>query len=275
MKIRYLGTAAAEGLPALFCSCDTCKKARSLGGRNIRMRAQALIDDTLLMDLGPDLLAHSIRFGIDLTKLQHCLVTHNHEDHFYEYSLHYIRRGCFSTPPENWVFRVYANDEIIQTVNAASGSSSGQLEGICVEPFRPFAVGKYTVTALKALHGAKDPYVYAISDGSKTLLYAHDSDIFPDETWAYLKVSGLRFDLVSMDCTEGAMESIPYQGHMCLGYNRIFRQKLMDIGAADKKTVFVSNHFSHNGKDACYDDYAPLAEKDGILTSYDGMEIEF
>lgn len=275
MKIRYLGTAAAEGLPALFCSCDTCKKARALGGRNIRMRAQALIDDMLLLDLGPDLLSHSIRFGIDLTTLQHCLVTHNHEDHFYEDNLNYIRRGCFSTPPENWVFRVYANAEITQTVAAIGASSSGQLEGICVEPFYPFAIGKYTVTALKALHGAKDPYVYIISDGKKTLLYTHDSDIFPDETWAYLRESGIRFDLVSMDCTEGAMESIPYQGHMCLGYNRILRQKLMEIGAADEKTIFVSNHFSHNGKAACYNDYAPLAEKDGILTSYDGMEIEF
>lgn len=275
MKIRYLGTAAAEGIPALFCSCETCKKARALGGRNIRMRSQALIDDTLLIDLGPDLLASSIRFGIDLTSLQHCLVTHNHEDHFYEYSLHYIRRGGFSTPPENWVFRVYGNCEIIQTVDSISTNSAGQLKGICVEPFQPFSVGNYTVTALKALHGSRDPYVYIIHDGSKTLLYAHDSDIFPDETWEYLKAVGIHFDLVSMDCTEGAMESIPYQGHMCLGYNRLFRQKLMELGAADEKTVFVSNHFSHNGKDACYDDYAPQAEKAGILTSYDGMEIEF
>ena len=275
MKIKYMGTAAAEGIPALFCSCETCRKARALGGRNIRMRSQALVDDTLLLDLGPDLLAHSIRFGIDLTSLQHCLVTHDHEDHFYECSLHYIRRGCFSTPPENWMFRVYANAEIIQKVDAISISSGGQLKGICVEPFQPFAVGKYTVAALKALHGCKDPYVYVISDGSKTLLYAHDSDIFPQETWEYLERTGVRFDLVSMDCTEGAMENIPYQGHMCLGYNRIFRPKLMEIGAADEKTVFISNHFSHNGKDACYDDYAPQAEKEGILTSYDGLEIEF
>ena len=99
MKIRYLGTAAAEGFPALFCACEKCKKARQLGGRNLRMRAHALIDDTLLLDLGPDLLASSLRFGIDLTQLQYCLVTHNHEDHFCGDNLGYIRRGCFSTPP--------------------------------------------------------------------------------------------------------------------------------------------------------------------------------
>ena len=31
MKIQYLGTGAAEGIPAIFCECDTCKKARELG----------------------------------------------------------------------------------------------------------------------------------------------------------------------------------------------------------------------------------------------------
>ena len=28
MKLTYLGTAAAEGLPALFCNCEFCQKAR-------------------------------------------------------------------------------------------------------------------------------------------------------------------------------------------------------------------------------------------------------
>ena len=275
MKIRYLGTAAAEGIPALFCACEKCRKARKLGGRNLRMRSQALIDDRLLIDLGPDLLAHCLRFDIDLTQLHHCLVTHNHEDHFYVNSLYYIRKGCYSTPPEDWTFHVYGNTVITKMVHAAGVTSSSQLQGIPVEPFQPFVVDKYTVTALKALHGSEDPYIYVISDSRKTLLYAHDSDLFPEETWEYIKSSGLRFDLVSMDCTEGAMESIPYQGHMCLGYNIRCKEKLIAMGAADENTIFVSNHFSHNGKDACYDDYAPQAEKAGLLTSYDGMEIEF
>ncbi|HBJ10614.1 MAG TPA: carbon-phosphorus lyase, partial [Ruminococcaceae bacterium] len=38
MKFQYLGTAAAEGFPGMFCSCDTCEKARKAGGRNIRTR---------------------------------------------------------------------------------------------------------------------------------------------------------------------------------------------------------------------------------------------
>ncbi|MBQ8533797.1 MAG: hypothetical protein IJ462_03090 [Clostridia bacterium] len=52
MKIKYLGTAAAEGIPALFCQCETCEKARKTG--IIRSRAQAIIDDCILLDFGPD-----------------------------------------------------------------------------------------------------------------------------------------------------------------------------------------------------------------------------
>ena len=32
MEIQYLGTAAAEGWPALFCDCDICHRARKEGG---------------------------------------------------------------------------------------------------------------------------------------------------------------------------------------------------------------------------------------------------
>ena len=50
MKIRYLGTAAAEGWPALFCSCPICTHARTQGGKNLRTRTQAILDGELLID---------------------------------------------------------------------------------------------------------------------------------------------------------------------------------------------------------------------------------
>ena len=36
MKLKYLGTAAAEGIPALFCRCEMCAYARKAGGKEIR-----------------------------------------------------------------------------------------------------------------------------------------------------------------------------------------------------------------------------------------------
>ena len=50
MEFQYLGTAAAEGIPALFCGCENCERSRKIGGRAIRTRSQAIIDGTLLID---------------------------------------------------------------------------------------------------------------------------------------------------------------------------------------------------------------------------------
>lgn len=39
MKLQYLGTAAAEGFPGMFCNCTACERARKAGGKNIRTRS--------------------------------------------------------------------------------------------------------------------------------------------------------------------------------------------------------------------------------------------
>ena len=52
MEIQYLGTAAAEGLPALFCGCDICNRARKAGGKEVRTRTQSIVDGRLLIERG-------------------------------------------------------------------------------------------------------------------------------------------------------------------------------------------------------------------------------
>ena len=83
MKIKFLGTAAFEGVPSLFCNCPTCRRAREAGGKNLRSRLQALVNEDLLIDFPPDTVWHSIRFGLDWQKINTCLITHSHSDHLY------------------------------------------------------------------------------------------------------------------------------------------------------------------------------------------------
>ena len=51
MEFTYLGTAAAEGWPAVFCRCKYCLEAQRLGGKNIRTRSQAIITGDLMVGL--------------------------------------------------------------------------------------------------------------------------------------------------------------------------------------------------------------------------------
>jgi len=275
MKIKFLGTAAAEAMPALFCDCENCRRARELGGRNYRTRSQTVIDEDLMIDLPSDTLCHIWQYNIDLLKIKHLLITHTHSDHFYPTELNWLRGNGYSHPPKDWYgITVYGNEHVGNGLKDILDSSDGKVKYCKLKPFIPVKIGDYTVTALNALHGAPNSYIYIIEKNGSKLLYAHDSDIFPEDTWKYIETKSIKFDAVSLDCTEGAYEKLDYKGHMCLGINKNCKSRLIEIGAADRKTKFILNHFSHNGLSSAYTDFCLLAEPDNFIVSYDGMEFD-
>ena len=273
MKLKFLGTAAAEGFPAMFCACDNCKKARKWGEKNLRTRSQAIIDDCLLIDYPADTYSHTIIHNIDLHNVKHCLITHTHGDHFYPKDLSYMKKG-FASPLPEYKLTVYGSEDIAPHIEKMIPSSNSHLDFVHLNPFEPIKIDAYTVTALKAYHGTANPYIYIIEKDGKRILYAHDTDYFLPETWEYLETNNIKFDVVSLDCTEGAMDELDYHCHMCLGRNIKCRNRMLSNGLADDRTIFILNHFSHNGKSATYDEFSPIAEKENFLVSYDGMTVE-
>src|SRR5216684_9419264 len=81
MRITFLGTGAANAFPEAFCKCRNCAQARMLGGPSLRKRSAALINDDLLIDLGPDIMSASQMHGCPLDNVRYCLQTHPHADH--------------------------------------------------------------------------------------------------------------------------------------------------------------------------------------------------
>jgi phosphoribosyl 1,2-cyclic phosphate phosphodiesterase len=78
MLIRYQGTGAYEGIPALFCPCDTCRAAREAGGFEVRSRSGALVDGVVKLDFPPDSFWQMLRDGLDFSLIQSVLITHTH-----------------------------------------------------------------------------------------------------------------------------------------------------------------------------------------------------
>src|SRR5699024_6157159 len=70
MKIHFLGTGAAEGIPNPHCTCDVCEQTRIERGKNIRSRTSVIIDDELKVVEPPDTYYHTIRDRLDLTGLR-------------------------------------------------------------------------------------------------------------------------------------------------------------------------------------------------------------
>ena len=83
MKLTFYGTGASEGVPAVFCECESCVQARKLGGRNLRTRTSARVDDHVLIDFSVDSFAHVLFGGLRLSQIHHVLITHSHLDHFF------------------------------------------------------------------------------------------------------------------------------------------------------------------------------------------------
>jgi phosphoribosyl 1,2-cyclic phosphate phosphodiesterase len=272
MKFKYLGTAAFEAVPALFCECETCKRIRQIGGKSIRTRSQAIVDNCLLIDFPADTVAHILSNNIDMSNVRHCLITHNHSDHLYSKDIITLQDG-FSHMSDDYTLTFYATD--IAGKNIETEISSVEKAAFKkVHPFDVVDVGEYSVTVLPAVHDEKSgPVIYQINDGAKTILYAHDTHFLHDDVWSYWQQTNPHFDLVSLDCTN-ALKPLNYIGHMGLAENIEVRKRMLEMGIVDEKTIFLCNHFSHNGYSVVYEEFEPIAKKQGFLTSYDGMEFE-
>ncbi|MBR4278652.1 MAG: hypothetical protein IKT34_00615 [Clostridia bacterium] len=278
MKITYLGTAAAEGWPALFCNCEYCKNAKRLGGKNIRTRSQALINDDLLIDFPADSYMHMLKTKYDMSGVKHCFVTHSHIDHFEPTDLCLRIESCSAHDMTEPYFHIYGNSKVLSRFDRFVGSLGEEDTPPAVtvqeiDLYQTVYADNYRVTPLKANHaGSENAFVYLVEDGDKTLLYLHDTGLLYDEVYDYLKSNGVRADLISYDCTYGALESAG--GHMGLDSVPYVRKRLEEIGVADDKTIHVVNHFSHNGI-LLHDEMEKAAAEIGFLCAYDGMEIEF
>lgn len=276
MKIKYLGTAAAEGVPALFCQCDTCQKARKQ--KIVRSRAQAIIDDCILLDFGPDTFYHTVENGIDLGDIRKILITHAHEDHLNEWEIENLRNSCYSHPKKGEPFCFFGSKEVLDKLNVYVEKFT-ERDDLPVLTMMSHAktveFDGYRVTALNANHSkSTGPLFYIISKEGKTLMYCHDTSVFPEESWEYLEKNPFHADFVSLDCTAGN-DKRDSGSHMNIHQNCIVRDRLIKIGIANENTLFCLNHFSHNGFDILPDELIKITAPLGFEFSEDKKEFEF
>ncbi len=280
MKVTYLGSAAAEGIPGLFCECSFCENARRRGGKELRRRSGALIDDELLIDFSPDVSTGMLAVGKRLSDVRDVIITHSHEDHFCIGEIGYRRSPAYCIlPDDRGPLRVYGNKAVTGALNDYYGDVALSRHGLdirYVPPFVPFSAGAFTVTPLPVIHHEpEDSYIYLVEKGGVRLLYAHDTGIFPDAMFEYLK--GITLDIVSLDCTMGYLPI--EKGHMGFAANLKVQARLRENGCVKDDTVFISNHFSHNGLrspdgDWTYEYFTEMAAPYGFIMSYDGMTAE-
>lgn len=271
MKLTYLGTAAAEGFPAIFCNCEFCKEARKLKGKNIRTRSQSIINDDMLIDFPADSYMHFLQQGIEADEIKYLLITHSHMDHFY-YPEFKMRSWPFAHDMRSENLEIFCGKGTFELIN-----NQGVPKNITVTEIKPFetvSVGDYKVTGLPARHMPGDGALIYIIQGDKTVLYAHDTGYFYDEVLEFIKENNFKFDMVSFDCTWAINEAPEGDGHLGIPNVIKLKDELFEMGVIDENTKLYINHFSHNGNPV----QSVLEDKVkglGIGVSYDGLSVEF
>ncbi len=279
-KITILGSAAAEGIPAMFCHCRVCTEAWKNGGKDIRMRTAYRLNDHVRIDFGPDTLAQEYRFRLHSENLKHLFITHSHEDHLYPYLLDYRMPGFSVVEPEN-ILNIYGNSGVIRALYRHYGEYSAfsgdfrkfRLNPVKLDYFQPVELKDEDMTfyPLPANHmPSEEPMIYAVRWENAWFLIANDSGYFPDAAWKYLAEKKFRFQTVVSDCTGGLLDY--RDGHMSGKFMLSVRDRLAEIGCIDSKTRYVINHFSHNGQ-ATHSELEAHYRPYGIEVGFDGMEL--
>ena len=176
MKLRYLGTAAAEGWPAVFCRCPHCDRARAAGGKNIRTRSQALINSDMLIDFPPDANMHMLMNNIDYSAIKFLLVTHPHSDHFAPLDLAFRDDAYYAHNLTEEKLILAGPKRVIDAYENYFGRFSDErrckyITPMVLENYVTYELGDYKVTPVRANHtlDENNACCYIIEENGKTL----------------------------------------------------------------------------------------------------------
>lgn len=278
IRIRYLGTGAAEGFPAPFCECAACERVRRLGGKNRKTRSCTLINEHILIDLSPDIFMQSWENRLHLSAVDTIVFTHSHDDHLDLMSLMLrCKDGATVLPStkrdENYI-SIWCNDAVREKINKKFSEEKhadpSKLHFSKIAYGVPFAVGDIEFTAFEADHiKGEECCIFALSDGTHSFLYGNDTGLPPERTFDALNRYGKVFSAISLDCARG---TLPGDAHMGLAEDKTVCERLRSCGLIDASTKIYLNHFSHMCGLAP-DEFASLAEKDDMYLTHDGMVV--
>lgn len=254
-----LGTAASEGIPAAFCDCDVCRRARVLGGKNIRTRSDFLIDEKNIIDFGPDIFSQCLREGIDLCALENIFLTHFHDDHFALTEL-ITRNSGASTGGRP--LNIYCSAEALDGIkelftvykdhtHADAPDYFTNFRFISLEPFKKYNIGGLSVTPVLSNHygyGKNElgfNYIIKKQDG-KCFLYTADTGWYGERTWEFLEADKPVFNCVVSECTYGTFD-IPIEGSGHFNFKNllVFIEKLARLGCISRETPIYITHICH------------------------------
>jgi len=277
MDLLICGSAASEAIPAFFCICPVCVKANKLKGKDMRSRVAYQLGDTVRVDFGPDILMHQFKYDLHYEKLRHLFITHSHRDHFYPLALGYRMEGFSYVEADN-IMNFYGNSTVLNMLNDAFKYLKTDFEKCRINPVQlrsgipvEMSAEKMTLVPLPANHAlSEEAFIFAIKKNEKQILIGNDSAYFQEETWNSLH--DFKFNIVILDDTGCGLDISVNGGHTGGKFVLDTVTRMRNEGMADEMTVFIVNHFSHNGR-MNHRELEKYFNPHGVQVAFDGMAV--
>jgi phosphoribosyl 1,2-cyclic phosphate phosphodiesterase len=267
MKIRLLGTGAADGIPALFGDDVVSRYAREHGGKDVRSRTAAIIDDHIKIDLPPDTAAQLLAYHLNPNDWTALIFTHSDDDHCTLSELQYALIPF--TGQDHLSFPVYANPVVCNMIRERY--PDWPMEIVETQSFLCYEHLGYRITPVKATHiEGEDCHNLLIQKDGKTLLYATDTGIWKEESWKFL--AQFKIDLLVIECTDG-FDPTMYEGHLDIKECIEVVQRLRESGTLRPDSRVVTTHHGVRGL-ARHCDLEQALLPHQIEPGFDGLELE-
>jgi len=248
MKIRFLGTGAAEGIPSFGCTCQRCQMARKKRSHNVRQRAALLIEAAghrILLDTPPEISSQLDQ--AEVFDLSAVLLSHEHFDHV---------GGLVEFEYLNRVLPIFAGYDVLPKLRLTPRlEERALLSGFHSHTWLHF--GDLRVMPFKVIHHVPC-YGFAFEETGTRVL--HFSDSGPD-------LSDLHRHLL-----EGADVAIfhtptfePHHSHMSV-------ESVISLVQEYSFQRAVITHINHNN--LLHEELVEQVAPYGITVAYDGMTLE-
>ena len=270
VRLRFLGTGAADYLAPKTCPCNNCTGIRKLGGRNYRRTSSVLLNKGTLIDCGPHTLEALSDAGVRLDEIGSLFLTHSHDDHLDPSALSALASASNRRTP----LSVFGHETTLGWIPAGLKE---KLRLVSVELEKPVQAGALLVEGLPANHFIEEnpkeiPLHYLFTEGSRQWFYGADGCWLLKPAWWRLRRAKL--DLAVFDATMGKAN----YDYRIFEHNTLDMVKQM-VGAFREAKILkedariVLTHLSLH-ENPPHDLWAPEVAADGFVLAYDGLEIE-
>jgi len=253
MHIRFLGTGAAEGIPAINCDCPHCRRAREEGGKLVRERSSILFSlpgYALLVDTPPDI--RQLINKNDITHLDGVFITRSSYEHIGGIKEFEFWRGEIDFLADERLFETIKREHLTDRLQAVMFHILYYAGAIL--HFGAFSIIPFAARSLTPIYGL------SIKEGDTRVVYTSDT-VSRLTNYARRLMSGCDLLIVNTPTFEP-----PKEDHITVVEAIQLKQ---DVGAKRLILTYINHHNKPHDE---LEDYARRFE--GVEVAYDGMGVQ-